>query len=63
MVFQYLFVADMYAIGALESLFPTHDWKHSTETDHIQDIDIEIKWKKVLCGGGSLLTVLGNRSS
>ena len=63
MGFPHLFVAEMDGVGLLQSPFPTHDWKLSTETDDIHDIGTEIKWRKVLYGGGSLLTVLRNSSS
>jgi len=63
MGFPHPFVTEMDGVGVLQSPFPTHDWKLSTKIDGIHDIGIEIKWRKVLCGGGSLLAIFENSSS
>jgi len=63
MGFPNLFVVEMNGLGVLQCPFSTHDWKFSIEIDDIHDIVTEIKWRKVLCGGGSLLMVLRNSST
>jgi hypothetical protein len=63
MGFPNLFVVEMDGVGVLQSPFPNPDWKFSIEIDDIHDIGTEIKWRKVPCGGGSLLTLLRNSNS
>jgi len=44
----------MDGVGVLQSPFTTDDWKLSTEIDGIHDIGTQVKWMKVIYGGGSL---------
>lgn len=62
MGFQNMFMAEMDRVGVQQSPFPTHDLKFSVEIDGIHYIGTEIKWRKVLCGGRSLLMILGDGS-
>ena len=62
MGFLNLFMAEMDRIGVLQSPFTAHDWKFSEKTYGIHDVCTKIKWRKVLCGGGSLLMILGDGS-
>lgn len=62
MGFPHPFLTEMDGVGLLQSPFPTHDWNLSIETYGIHDIGTEIKLRKVLYGGGSLLAIFRNRS-
>lgn len=58
MEFPNLFMARMDCLWILKGPFPTHDLKFSGEIDAIHYVGTKIEWRKVFCGGGSLLTML-----
>jgi len=62
MGFPNLFMVEMDRVGVLQGRFPSHNWKFSAEIDGIHDVGTEIEWRKVLYGGGSLLTIVRNGS-
>lgn len=62
MGFPNLFMAEMDRVGVLQGPFPNHGWKFSAEIDGIHDVRTEIEWRKVFCGGGSLLMILDDGS-